>query len=292
MKCLHVDVPYNDWTLIPLCCIHYPIGEKDLLKRWVDRLRSDPHARGVLLGDSMDEYRTHYRSHIRAYTDDENSAEAQFSYHKEQIRELAKILKPVAKQILGVLRGNHYVEFRDGTNSEQYLCQLLGLNYLGVMSFLRISMSTKRTSRPKSDKKTLKVLLHHTGGSQGGRTTSGDVAALERLEAGFEADIYIAGHTHRRFGWPNSAMGVSDLGEPQVVEKTRIFIRSGGLLKGFRDDNPNAHQNHIPTYAECKCLRPTDLGWIELGIHVESPRVGGSRPHKIVYDIRNKTSFV
>ena len=267
MKCLHVDVPYNDWTLIPLCCIHYPIGEKDLLKGWVDRLRSDPKARGVLLGDSMDEYRTHYRRALRAYTDDENSQEAQFEYHRDQIRKLAKILRPVSKQIFGVIRGNHYVEFRDGTNSEQYLCQLLGLSYLGAMAFLRVSMKTRENSGDyNNSKKVVKMLLHHTGGSGAAKTAGGDVNALEKLKKEYEVDLIIAGHTHRRGVTPISTLTVTDRGEPEVIEKPILLVRSGGLLKGFKQDDPSVDRAHIPSYAECKCLGPLDLGWVEINI--------------------------
>ena len=61
--------------LIPAGCLHWPIGEKDLLREWVKVVKKDPFAYTILMGDSLDAARTHYRKHIRGYKEDENSQE-------------------------------------------------------------------------------------------------------------------------------------------------------------------------------------------------------------------------
>jgi predicted phosphodiesterase len=286
VRCMAVKVPQSRITLIPICCIHWPLGEKDILKEWVDRIASDSSVYGIMLGDSMDEARSHYRRHIKSYTDDDNSVEAGHAYHKEDIRNLAKIIKPAAKRIWGVLRGNHYTEFTDGTNSEQYLCQQLDLPYFGAMGWIRLNTKTVARSQ------VVKILLHHTGGSAGGRTTGGDVSALTRLEAGNDADIYIAGHTHRRWGIKEAVLTITTLDEVKPIERTRVFIRSGGLLKGFKGDSPTTTTRHTPSYPECACMRPTDLGFVRLGITWRDCKIEGTPGHlrkdrvtKVEYEI-------
>ena len=112
----------------------------------------------------------------------------------------------------------------------------------------------------------------------GGRTTSGDVAALTKLEAGFDADIYVAGHTHRRHAHKEAVLTLSRKGEPRIVDRTRVFIRCGAFLKGFREDEPTTTRRHVPTYAEEKMLRPTDLGWVELEVKWRSKDVKAYYP--------------
>lgn len=283
MRCIAVTVPQSKITLIPICCIHWPLGEKDILKDWVDKIASSKSTYGVILGDSMDESRTHFRRFLKTYADDENSAHAMFSYHREEIAKLVKVLQPAAPRIWGVVRGNHYTEFPDGTNSEQEICRRLNLTYFGAMGAIRLHSIPGKVHA--------KILLHHTGGSAGGRTTGGDVSALTRLEAGQDFDVYIAGHTHRRYGIKESVLTITDLGMPKPVERTKVLIRSGGLLKGFAEDFPTTTTRHTPTYPECACMRPTDLGFVRLDITWRRMKVVGTtgkcsqdRAYKILYE--------
>jgi len=58
------------FTLIPACCLHFPEGEISLIEKFVKRVKDDPTARVILLGDSMDQERTHRRKHRKSYVDD------------------------------------------------------------------------------------------------------------------------------------------------------------------------------------------------------------------------------
>jgi hypothetical protein len=259
MKPLAVHLEGKSMTLLPACCIHWPLTEKHLLLEWVDRLQATPDARGILMGDSLDCARSHYRNHIRSYRDDENSQEALDEYHRKEVRELAKILDPVKSKLFGAIRGNHFWEFSDGTNSEQYICQLLQIPYLGAIAMIRVSFHKYKSNKVC----TLVIYAHHSGGSAGARTTGGDVAGMVRSEAGFDADIYLTGHTHRRLAHKETVLALTTKGEPRIVDRSRVFARCGSFLKGFRDDHPNTMQPHRPSYAEVRALRPTDLGWVK-----------------------------
>ena len=162
----------------------------------------------------------------------------------------------------------------DGTNSEQYLCQLLRIPYLGPTGIVCLDF------RDKGGKGRCRlqqvIYAHHQGGSMGGRTTGADVNALERSELVFDADIYTLSHTHRRFGFKLPKLGVTSKGQRRLIERTKVFVRSGAFLKGFGEDNPGTSKPHIPSYAESKALRPTDLGWVTVGIFARGESGGDS----------------
>lgn len=218
------------------------------------------------MGDSLDVARTHYRNHVRSYRDDDNSQEALDAYVTEEVTKLAKILEPVKKRILGVVRGNHYWEYLDGSNSEQALCRMLGIPYLGVMGLIRLDCQMN-TNDAGDRVQSLVVYAHHTGGSAGGRTTGGDVNGLTRQENTWDADIYLLGHTHRRIAFKEPVMALSRRTEPpQILERNRVFVRTGAFLKGFKDEQIPSNSRHTPSYAEEKALRPTDLGWVKITV--------------------------
>jgi hypothetical protein len=255
------------FRLLPAGCLHWPIGDKELLKAWVEELRTTPGAYGILMGDSLDVARTHYRNHIRSYRDDDNSQEALDAYVNEEVQKLAKILRPVAKRIWGVVRGNHMWEYLDGTNSEQALCRTLGIRYLGVMGLIRVTCVAMPASKVSHQStRSLVVFAHHTGGSAGGRTTGGDVNGLTKQENAWDADIYLLGHTHRRIAFKEPVMTLTRDHEPKIIERNRVFARTGAFLKGFRQDGVPVNARHTPSYAEEKALRPTDLGWVRIDV--------------------------
>lgn len=261
MKPISAKVGKN-FTLMPAGCLHWPVGEKDLLKAWVEDLRSTPNAYGILMGDSLDVARSHYRDHVRSYRDDDNSQESFDSYVTEEVGKLADMLRPVAPRILGLVEGNHFWEYSDGTNTEQDLCRRLKIPYLGVMGLIRLHCNTKSTHTDN-----LTVFAHHTGGTAGGRTTGGDVNALTRQEHAWDADIYLLGHTHRRIAFKEPVMQLTRYGNPpKVVERTKVFARTGAFLKGFKDTEIPVNRKYAASYAEKRAYRPTDLGWVK--IHV------------------------
>lgn len=215
------------------------------------------------MGDTCDAARTHYRKHVRSYQEDENSQEALDEWHRREVRDLAKILLPIRKRIMGAILGNHFWEYLDGTNSEQYLCQLLGIPYLGPVGVIRLEFMSR--TRKQVDH-SLTVVAHHNGGSNGGRTPGADVNALKRAEDAFDADIHLLSHTHRRHGYKEPILVLSSKGTPRLLERTKVFVRTGAFLKGFKEDRPTTTQKHLPSYAEQKLYRPTDLGWVEIHI--------------------------
>ena len=273
MRPIAYSVPFGRSTFVPAGCLHWPIGEKDLLREWVRQVAEAENGFTILMGDSLDCARTHYRDHVRGYRQDENSQQALDEWMKRDVEALAKELQPIKKKIIGIILGNHFWEFSDGTNSEQYLSRLLDVPYLGPMGVVRLEFRTPSNNNCVRHQMTL--FAHHSGGGNGGRTTGADVGALERQEASFDADIYCLSHTHRRHGFKVPQLALNRKGQPRLTERTRVFMRTGAFLKGFAEDYPSKDRPHVPTYAEKKALRPTDLGWVSLHIKLSHVHVKG-----------------
>lgn len=145
----------------------------------------------------------------------------------------------------------------DGTTSEQYLCQLLKIPFLGTTGMVRLDFASKSKMLNH-----LVIYAHH--GTGGGITIGGDANSLEKKEAGFDADIYVLSHTHRRHAFKTEQLKLSSKGTPSLRTRQRVFIRTGTFLKGYAHDNPVAERAYQAPYAEKMGLRPTSLGYVEV----------------------------
>lgn len=69
-----------------------------------------------------------------------------------------------------------------------------------------------------------------------------------------------------------------------------MFLRTGAFLKGFGEDYPSKDRPHVPTYAEKKALRPTDLGWVTLHIKLTHAhnKEGKSRGKPLGSEVRSE----
>lgn len=248
---------------MPAGCIHWPIGDKKLLEQWVTKLASTPAAVGILMGDSTDLARTHFREHIRGYKSDKNSQEALDEYVRAEIGKLAQVLSPVKERLLGAILGNHYWEFKDGTNSEQFLCKTLEIPYLGPQGVVRLDFDG--INKKKGHKVT--IWAHHNGGSRSASSTASDVRVMEKAEQSFDADIYLLSHTHRRHAFKTSRMGITDSIPPKLIEHTKVLVRTGAMLRGVMDeDEIRTDIPHFPSYGEEAAYRSLDLGFVEIKI--------------------------
>jgi hypothetical protein len=265
LKPISYVVPFGKVYVKAAGCIHFPLGERELLRKWVRDVATTPNCVTMLMGDNLDCARTKYQKHIRSYQADGNSQEALDAWYRKDVEALAQELMPIKDRIIGAISGNHGWTFLDGTTGDQFLCYLLGIPYLGPYAAVRLEFRDggKKTGKLRHQ---LTMVAHHSGGSQGGRTTSGDLSALLRTETAFDADIYLLSHTHRRYGTKETTLTISRTGVPKVVERTKVFVRTGAFLKGFKADNPTNTAPHFPGYAELAAFRPTDLGYVTISI--------------------------
>lgn len=265
MKLLHHRVVLHNYagplTIISIGCVHAddPGFSESLFKQCIEEIKRTPDCLVIGLGDFSNFLRTTARKHLQSYTGDEDSWRDLDQMVRKKAEEFAhKWLSPIKDKILGLAEGNHFHRFVSGETDTQYLCQLIGVPYLEKPAFVRLQIcnNAKRTLR------TLKLLIHHGDWSGGTARTGGDVNSLENKGMGFDFDIFIASHTHRRYGMHLPVLTIPVVGKLKVIERPRVFIRTGTFMRGYVEDCQGR-------YVDKKLLSPTDLGYVRLLVHFQ-----------------------
>lgn len=276
---ISVDIPYkSEITIMPLGCIHWPHTDRMLLNAWVNRVKKTG-AFVLLLGDTFDWSRSTVRNYMRGYVGDSNSMKEIDRWVVQDILKLAAILKPIRKQIIGIVKGNHnhILTSMGSINSEQYLAQQLGTNYLGSTGIVRLDLVDTVKER-KFQRDSLVIWLHHTGGSNA-VTPAAVTTALIKQRDKIDADIYITAHTHDCFGRIETVRRVNRSGSPHIVEEDLCFVKAGCLRK--KDTKkPSAMEADDEDYAVEKAYSPKRLGWPEIYVNIIKRNVGTTRPNE------------
>lgn len=266
MKLLHHRVMLHNstgpLTIIPIGCIHADDQgfNESLFKQCIDEIKATPDCVVIGLGDFSNFLRTTARKHLQSYTGDEDSWRDLDQMVRKKAEEFVeKWLMPIRGKILGLAEGNHFHKFVSGETDTQYMCQLLEVPYLEKPAFVRLQVCShlKRTLR------VLKLLIHHGDWSGGTTRTGGDVNALENKGMGFDFDVFIASHTHRRYGMHLPVLTIPGSGRLKVIERPRVFIRTGTFMRGYVEHCQGR-------YVDKKLLPPTDLGYVRLLVHFQS----------------------
>ena len=257
-----LDNPNSPLTLIPFGCVHRddPGFREALWRQCVDEIAQTPNCYAIGLGDYANFLRTTARTYLKAYVADDNSFRELDSMVKgEAIRFYETYLKRIKDKLLGLAEGNHYHEFQNQTTDTQLLCDLAQVPYLDKPCFMRLTVKYRQEGKEPKTLKTFKVLIHHGDWSGGNSRIGGDVNAAEMKALGFDFDIYLFSHTHRLWGMHIPSLTIPTTGELKVVERPRVFIRSGAFMAGYDEKCQKS-------YAHKKLLHPTELGYCRLGI--------------------------
>lgn len=186
------------------------------------------------LGDYTDFLSTSERVRLRDGDGMHDSTQSSLDkLARKQIKELAGELDFMRGRLLGLVNGNHYFEFKDGTTGDHLLANLLDTQFLGVASFVRIVFKWPGNTRKSAH---LDLFCHHGAGS--GQKPPASLAAVARMAEWAEADIVLQGHDHKRGVLPlNPILTLSQNrnGALYVKEKQRWIGRTGSYLKAYVD---------------------------------------------------------
>lgn len=159
-------------------------------------------------------------------------------------------------RMIGCLGGNHYFDFGNGDTTDHVLAAALGTKFLGVCSFIRLSMRFKG----RGAKNSLDIFAHH--GKGGGSLPGSTFNTLEKMATTAVADFYLMGHDHKKGCIPSSPrLTLSSAGknaELCVREKTPWLGRTGSFLKAYEDGKTS--------YNVDAGRSPASLGWIEFEV--------------------------
>lgn len=260
--------------IMPVGDIQYA-GDDDevalgMLKRHI-QWGVDHDAYFVGMGDYIDTFSPSNRERLSSARLYDSAVKALDRDAVQRVEEIfQKALAPSRGRWLGMLEGHHYHEFRDRTTSDQLLAGKLGSPFLGTSAYLNLRF--QGVGNRVGD---VKIWLHH--GKGGGKLAGSALNTIETVSHGFEADIYLMGHQHKKNAVPLDYVKAvfPAKGAPRLVHTTKLLVVTGSFLKGYvvgRQDGP------VPRggYVEKGMLNPVALGGVLVKVR---PRWSGLTPN-------------
>ena len=262
-----VQIPTNQQkiTIIPIE-VHYSnrkLSNGFCMRTWrsiLKRLEDDKFCYAIFPGDIRDTDRPSSRERKEyAYHEHERKPALTEEDENDQLilnATIIKDLKPVTHKILGMLDGDHFKRYADGSTSTQYICQKLGIPqaYLGERLGW-VSMTFNRLGGVCS----LSILVRHGVGGTG--RIGSDINRLIAQNEQFEADLFIGGHTHKKWFY---SMPTFYAGKYEIKQKTTGYARAGSLLR-----NTVKGQTLYNELSECS---PLLIGYPEIYIYLKRSR--------------------
>ncbi len=173
--------------------------------------------------------------------------------------EFASRLDFMRGRVIGVLNGNHYGELLDGGNTDMLLAELLGARYLGTTALIRLGIDYHGA------KTSVTLCANHGQGAS--RLVGGSLNRVQQMAEGFDADVYLMGHDHKKGAATSSRLFLGQ--NMDIRERKLLYLRTGSFLKAYMDGMPN--------YIADKAGAPSDLGAVRFDILLNRLKGGGLR---------------
>lgn len=244
------------FKLIPFGDIH---RDSDMFadthwKEFLDYAKAQKNAVFLGMGDYTDGVSTSERIVLSDHGLHDTTRTTLKDVYKGVTKTLVNELGFMRGRIIGCLGGNHYFDFGNGDTTDHIIASALGTKFLGVCSFIRLSLNFKDRGNYNLS---LDIFAHH--GKGGG---SNQFNSIEKMASGADADIYLMGHTHGKGCIPSTPRIklVSGGGSRElcVRERTPWLGRTGSFLKAYEDGKVS--------YNVDAGRAPMSLGWIEFEI--------------------------
>jgi hypothetical protein len=247
----------------------------ELWNEWCDWAKHKPRSCFIGMGDYFDNFSTSERMGLDSAHLHESTKENFDDFCREKVKSFSDEIGFMRGKLLGMIEGNHYYPFSDGTTSTQYLCQLMRCKYLGVASIVRITFKYLNGNKCSS----VDIFAYHGKGAA--RLVGGSLNTVQQMSECAEANIYLMGHDHKKSIGMSSKLRLTD-GRTGIHlnEKKQLYARTGSFLMGYCENRPS--------YVVKKLLNPTDLGTvkIELTPKLKSKTVEGKEvSERLVIDI-------
>lgn len=169
-------------------------------------------------------------------------------------------------KLIGLIEGNHFMEFKNRTTSTQRMCDNLGCDYLGECAAVSVSVAWGSAKNPPSRR--LSLALHHGRGA--GRLAGSGFNTVEQMSRVFEGfDVYAMGDNHQRGGIPIQTLRMIDAHgaiKPRIESHKIMLLRTGAFLRSYIDGKAS--------YVVDALMPPSNLGWVEVRITPSLPRLG------------------
>lgn len=191
MRAIRADLPtgHKSIELLVLADFHYgsPNADRGLIRKDVEYVRDHENAYCVLAGDLLD-------CAIKTSLGDVYTNMSPM----QELNELAELLRPVSRKVVGVVPGNHEARHykTNGVDVTRILVDELGISSQYVedaaVIFLRFGEDQSRNGHHRP----ICYTVYLTHGNGGGRKEGGKIQRLADYADIVDCDCYICGHTH------------------------------------------------------------------------------------------------
>lgn len=199
----YIRFEFEKLTLYPIVCMHLGAPQCDLgfIKAHVERIRKDPTARWVYMGDGGECVTKLSKGDIYEQT----------MSPQRQLDAVVELLEPVRSKGLFGIRGNHgnRIYKETGLEFDKALCTALGVPYKGTSTFADFRVADKNYS----------AYFHH--GSDSGTTHAAKIAKAEAFSRFIDADLIFTAHSHVALELSPALLQYVDRSRKQVVSKFR-----------------------------------------------------------------------
>ena len=251
-------------TIMPIGDAQVGVEAADLkrLKTHMEWGFHTKHAMFLGMGDYVDMASPSNRRTLKAAGLYDTVTDALQAKAHEDMSEFLNVTGYTKGAWLGLLQGHHYMEnVLESKTSDMVIAEQLGAPFLGDSALVRIIFDKSKDADGlpvKAD-----IWCHH--GRGGGASVAAPINYLEKIARGFDADIYLMGHQHKKIAAPIDEIYYSRSG--RMLHHTKMLACTGSFLKGYLA-NSTSEGRAGGTYVEKGMMTPVSLGGIviELGI--------------------------
>lgn len=258
-KLTRKQVPWEQTLLIPLGDIQLQTNpdavDISALKRTI-QFGVDNNAYWIGMGDMIDMESPSNRRALHSSGFYDSVVDAIDAKAEELEQQIIDLLLPTKGRWIGLHEGHHYHVHQDGTTSDTRIAHALDAPFVGDAAYSRIEF--KPPNNGNHGAIGFNIWSHHGEGN--GQSAAAGLTKLERLTRGFEADIFLMGHTHKiAHTIVQTVRPVWGTQKGSLHHKYIHLVSTGSYLKGYvaqskRDGRAGG------LYPEKKMLNPLTLG--------------------------------
>jgi hypothetical protein len=236
--------------LIPFGDVHRYASQCDV-ERWiefVDWAKKKENCYFLGMGDYDDLASFTERRILNSDDLHESTTETLEDLYNNRIRRFYHEISFMKGKVIGLIEGNHYAVYQTGMTTTQELCRLLECKYLGISSFIRLSFEYGNKGA------SIDIWAHHGKGAA--KLVGGSINQVEQMSLLAEADIYLAGHDHKKTVALRTKLKLAGNRNLKLSHRKIVIARTGAFLKGYVPDSSS--------YVARALLNPTDIGVIQI----------------------------